>query len=278
MAKKLSLFLFTLLILQLVPGYPTTTCYAQTNEKEIFGTLRVMTYNIHHCNPPAQRGVIDIDAIARIIAASGADVVFLQEVDVNTGRSGKGNQAEEIAKRSGLGYFRFYKAIDFSGGEYGGAIVSRFPLSEELLHRLPTQDGEEQRIMGSAVIEHPKFGKIMVATTHLDLNQVYRKFQIRHIRKFLGSQQIPVILGGDFNAEPKSAEMKLVYRKFTSSEHGFNPTFPNTIPTKHIDYVFMKNHSRGKYKMEFTNHRVLKGFDASDHLPVVADVIFLKNK
>ncbi|PKO95829.1 MAG: endonuclease [Bacteroidetes bacterium HGW-Bacteroidetes-7] len=276
MAKKLSLFLFTLLILQLVPGYPTATCYAQTNAKEIFGTLRVMTYNIHHCNPPAQRGVINIDAIARIIAASGADVVFLQEVDVNTGRSGKGNQAEEIAKRSGLGYFRFYKAIDFSGGEYGGAIVSRFPLSEELLHRLPTQDGEEQRLMGSAVIEHPKFGKIMVATTHLDLNQVYRKFQIKHIRKFLVSQKIPVILGGDFNADSKSAEMKLVYRKFTPSELGFNPTFPNTIPTKHIDYLFLRNHSRSKFKMEFTNHRVLKGFDASDHLPVVADVIFFE--
>lgn len=263
MAKKITLFLFlfTLPVFQLLFGNDSSY-------------LRIMTYNIHHCNPPAQRGVIDIDAIARVIAASGADVVFLQEVDVNTGRSGKGNQAEEIAKRIGLGYYKFYKAIDFSGGDYGGAILSRFPLTEERLHKLPVKEGGEQRIMGSAVINHPSFGKIMVASTHLDLDKNYRKLQVKYIIKFLGSQKIPVIMGGDFNAKPQSEEMKLVYKKFTTSQLNHNPTFPNTVPTEHIDYLFLKNRSKSKFNMEFINHRVLKGFDASDHLPVVAVVKF----
>lgn len=262
MAKKLILLLATLFTLQLLSGKGSE--------------LKVMTYNIHHCNPPAQKGVIDVNAIARVIAASGADVVFLQEVDVNTSRSGMGNQAEQIAKRSGLGYFKFFKAIDFSGGEYGGAIVSRFPLTEEQLHKLPVKEGEEQRIMGTAVIDHPSAGKIMVATTHLDLNIKYRKLQIKYIVRFLGKQSLPVILGGDFNAKPQSKEMKPLFKNFISSEIGYNPTFPNTKPTEHIDFLFLhknkkirdKNHD--PLKMEFSNHRVIKGFDSSDHLPVSA--------
>lgn len=258
MVKKITLLLVALLAVQLVQGKGFQ--------------IKVMTYNIHHCNPPAQKGVIDVDAIARVIAANGADVVFLQEVDANTGRSGKGNQAEEIAKRSGLGNFVFFKAIDFSGGDYGGAIISRYPLTSEQLHLLPVKEGEEQRIMGSAFIDITQIGQIMVATTHLDLDKNWRKLQIDYIVDFLGKQSVPVIIGGDFNAKPQSEEMKPLFENFISSENSYNPTFPNTTPTEHIDYLFI---SKGA-SMSFTGHRVLRGFDASDHLPVSAVVKFVK--
>lgn len=258
MVRKITLLLFALIFVQFMQGKGFE--------------IRVMTYNIHHCNPPAQKGVIDVDAIARVIAANGADVVFLQEVDVNTGRSGKGNQAEEIAKRSGLGNFVFFKAIDFSGGDYGGAIISRYPLTGEQLHILPVKEGEEQRIMGSAFIDIPQIGQIIVATTHLDLDKNWRKLQIDYIVDFIVKQNVPVIFGGDFNAKPQNEEMKPLFENFISSENSYNPTFPNTTPTEHIDYLFINQ----GLKMSFINHRVLRGFDASDHLPVSAIVKIVK--
>src|SRR5690606_28018267 len=95
-------------------------------------------YNIHHANPPSKPALIDIDAIARAIKDQDPDLVALQEVDVNTQRSGKFNQAEEIARRLGMSFF-FAKAIDHGGGDYGVAILSKFPMSETAIHSLPTE-------------------------------------------------------------------------------------------------------------------------------------------
>jgi endonuclease/exonuclease/phosphatase family metal-dependent hydrolase len=39
--------------------------------------LRVMTYNIHHANPPSKPNVIDVEAIATIINKESPDVVAL---------------------------------------------------------------------------------------------------------------------------------------------------------------------------------------------------------
>src|SRR5688572_15097627 len=75
-------------------------------------TLRVLSYNIHHANPPSKPGQIDLDAVARVITEHQPDLVALQEVDSFTGRSGAFNQAAELGKRTGLSAY-FFKAIDF---------------------------------------------------------------------------------------------------------------------------------------------------------------------
>src|SRR5688572_7970801 len=98
------------------------------NTKE--SMIRVMTYNVHHCNPPSVPGKIDVEAIAKLINTARPDLVALQEIDVFTDRSGKTlHQARELARLTGM-YSFFGKALDFQGGEYGVAILSRFPLRD----------------------------------------------------------------------------------------------------------------------------------------------------
>lgn len=90
-------------------------------------SLKVLTYNIHGARPPAQKDVIDLAAIARVIRASDADLVALQEVDVRTERSGKEiDQAQDLGRLTERKVF-FAKGIDFQGGEYGIAILSKLP-------------------------------------------------------------------------------------------------------------------------------------------------------
>ena len=64
--------------------------------------LRVMSYNIHHANPPAKEkeGAIDVNAIAKAISLQHPDLVALQEVDVNTKRSGNINEAVLLAQKA----------------------------------------------------------------------------------------------------------------------------------------------------------------------------------
>src|SRR5690606_39791623 len=69
-------------------------------------TVRVMTYNIHHANPPAQADVIDIESIAAVINQEKPDIAALQEVDVRTKRSGVNlDQAQHLAARTGMYVF-----------------------------------------------------------------------------------------------------------------------------------------------------------------------------
>ena len=63
------------------------------------GGVTIMTYNIHHANPPSKPNFIDLDAIAAVINKEKPGIVMLQEVDVNTGRS-KINEASLLAEKN----------------------------------------------------------------------------------------------------------------------------------------------------------------------------------
>ncbi len=237
------------------------------------GSVTVISYNIHHCNPPALKGVIDTDAVADVIKESGADIALLQEVDVNMIRSHGEDQAKILSQKSGLNFYYFFKAIDFSGGDYGVAILSRFPLFEFTTYKLDNHIKSEQRVLGTAVAELPGGVKILLATTHLDLIKGNRVKQIAEIDSILSNPLYPLILGGDFNATPESEEMLLMSQRFVGSTQSHSPTFPNLNPDRVIDYIFIRNSTGVKSTiLNFSDHKVLTGVDASDHLPVVADI------
>ncbi len=243
-----------------------TLCFSEPYNKK----LTVMTYNVHHCNPPAIKGLIDAGAIAEVIRSNKADIVFLQEIDIATQRVNGMNQSLELSRLSGLQYSVFFKAIDLMGGEYGVVILSRFPLDSAFVYPLWQRGESEQRVLGIAVATLPDERKIRVACTHLDLSADIRKREIEQIEMILSRGETPVILGGDFNAEPASKEMAVMFNRFTSSTNDFTVTFPNTKPDKTIDYLF----TRRIDKLGFITHKVIPGIDASDHLPVIAEVEF----
>ena len=104
-------------------------------------TLRVMSYNIHIGVGLDKKS--DLARIANVIKAADVDVVALQEVDVRTRRSGTDvDQLAELAKLTGM-HGRFGKGRDFDGGEYGQAILSRQPIKEFTVHKLPGDNVQE---------------------------------------------------------------------------------------------------------------------------------------
>ncbi len=233
--------------------------------------LRVMSYNIHHCNPPSKQkeGLIDVDAIARVIAKQKPDLVALQEVDVNTKRSGNVNQAVLLATQLKMNFY-FGKAIEHDGGDYGVAILSRFPLSEQQTFKLPKNNEAkaEQRVLAIATIKIADGLFVRFASTHLDAqrSEDNRILQAKEINRLTAKETLPLILAGDLNAEPGAEPVKIFDSSFTRtcSDCGF--TIPVVNPRKTIDHVGFKTGSPFK----IVSHEVIPERYASDHLPIIA--------
>jgi endonuclease/exonuclease/phosphatase family metal-dependent hydrolase len=237
-------------------------------------SLRVMTYNIHHCNPPSKEasGEIDLEAIVRAIRQEAPDLVALQEVDVNTTRSGAFNQAEEIGRRLGMQAF-FAKALDYQGGEYGVAILSRFPLSETAVVQLPqgADPKSENRVLATARVTLPRGQVIRFGSTHLDVrNAQTREAQVQQIVSVAGREATPFIVAGDFNAQPGSPAIQVLDKHFTRTCQDCAPTIPVINPNRTIDFIAF---SQGAPFRVLSQHVVPERY-ASDHLPVVAELAY----
>ena len=83
-----------------------------------------------------------------------------------------------------------------------------------------------------------------------------------------------IIIGGDFNASPYSAEM-LAFKKYFNCLNEENEyTFPSENPKKTIDYLFAYN--KTDYTFIKSGTTVMDEKIASDHCPLYVDVTFLK--
>lgn len=249
---------------------PTTA--SVSSKDETTSGLRVLSYNIHHANPPSKPNVIDISAVANVIKQQQPDLVALQEVDVYNNRSGKTvHEAAEIAKQSGMPYYFFGKGIDYEGGEYGIAILSKYPISSTTNNPLPTEKstGGEHRTLVTAMVTLPQGKKIIFACTHLDAQSkdTNRFLQINKIVELLEKKKYPLIIAGDFNAVPSSRIINELDKHFTRTcitGCAFTITAVNPIST--IDYIAY----RPTDKFTVTECKVIDEKYASDHLPILA--------
>jgi endonuclease/exonuclease/phosphatase family metal-dependent hydrolase len=85
-------------------------------------TVRVLVYNIHAGKDAGGRG--NLDAVAALVESTSADVVLLQEVDRGTKRSENVDQVQLLMDRTEFSGV-FGRTLDYDGGEYGIAALSR---------------------------------------------------------------------------------------------------------------------------------------------------------
>ena len=192
-------------------------------------TIKVLTYNAHHCNPPAKPGTTDADAIAAVIKNQGADIVALQKIDINTGRSGKINEVDQLAKKSGYKFFFFAKAIDFDGGEYGITILSKYELSDTKAYALPLDEsiGGERRMLAVGTVTLSSGKSFRFGCTHLDAERrdANRILQIKEISRIASEISLPFIVAGDFNSAEGSDVINILDENFTRTCHNCGPAF-----------------------------------------------------
>jgi endonuclease/exonuclease/phosphatase family metal-dependent hydrolase len=240
-------------------------------------TLRVVTYNIFAGNDLERRS--NLTRVAALIDSLGADVVLLQEVDRRTARSGDVDQASVLADLAGM-RFVFGRAMDYDGGEYGIAVLTRWPvvasrvvpleavLPDELAAR-----GAEPRALLHVVVRAPG-GDVHVLNTHVDhrAHAFARHPQLFTLLAYVADsvpRGVPVVFGGDLNAPPDAAEVRALGLAFddawTACGTGDGHTFRSDRPTRRIDYVLLARASCTSAEVIDTT--------LSDHRPVVVDVV-----
>ncbi|TYP90044.1 endonuclease/exonuclease/phosphatase family metal-dependent hydrolase [Sphingobacterium allocomposti] len=230
--------------------------------------LRILSYNIHHGNPPATPGKIDLEAIAAVIKSSKADLVGLQEVDIRVSRSNMVDQAKELAEMTGMSYF-FSKGIDLERGEYGTLILTKHKIVGNRRYDLPMVVPSENRSLAIIDVELPGGKIVSFANTHLDLKQENRLAQANYITELGDWYDRPLILVGDLNARPDSESIRVLEGYFQRNTTSNGPTSPNTEAKNEIDYIMVGKHTKFSWK----TYKTLPELSASDHLPVFAEIV-----
>src|SRR6185295_10041917 len=126
--------------------------------------LRVMSYNIHVGVGMDKQ--LNLQRIADVINEQHPDLVGLQEVDRGVKRTQGIDEIAELARLTKMEY-AFAHNLDYQGGQYGVAILSRFPILKTD-HRMYENKREAERRGMIRIEVKPAKQVVSFVTTHLD--------------------------------------------------------------------------------------------------------------
>ena len=222
-------------------------------------TTKIISWNVNGIRAVAKKGNLTE------VFARGADIVCLQEV--NRGQIITGMIDSLALIREKLNYHLAYGS-NHDDGQYGNAVLSRYPIKSWKNHRFKNNIYETRGILETEILYKGKPLNIMV--THLDFlpDGKIRGLQVKEILT-IWNRRPRTIICGDFNAEPQSSELQPLYTgglreasRETGKEENF--TFHKSRDEKpaHIDYFYFTNDlSINSFAIDETR--------ASDHKPLV---------
>ncbi|MDA4109399.1 endonuclease/exonuclease/phosphatase family protein [Mycolicibacterium holsaticum] len=223
--------------------------------------MRMATFNILH-GRSVHDGVVEQDRLVEAVRQLDADILALQEVDLDQPRSGKADLTAVAAEAMGALSHRFVAAISGTPGAtwmaatgdeqpgtaaYGIALLSRFPAENWQVLRLPRIPtrfpmylpgpnrvkvvDEEPRAAMVGRLDTP-LGPLTVANTHLSFVPGWNRVQLRHLVRDLRGFAGPSVLMGDLNMTPAPVRCWSGLRPLAQGT-----TFPTEAPTRQLDHI-----------------------------------------
>lgn len=286
-ARK-SLFMCLLTIIIAVPGFMRS--YSVEKERVEYGNIKVMSYNLANFNDITNvrrtKSLVEYDII-KLIDNEKPDIVCFQE----SGGWAEG-KAVEFGEKIGCKYHCVNKY-----SHRGNIIFSRFPLEDDDYTEIFNASGaagfvklvnagsrgrfylqnahlqsysitkEEIEYLGDTknFVENSSKGKSVVMKLKDGFET--RTFDTKTIVSNLPTNDIPLIICGDFNDTPMSYTYQQLKRSgfkdaFLEVGHGIGMTYCGKLPLLRIDYFW-----HGKGIKAYTFNVVKKKM--SDHYPIV---------
>lgn len=229
--------------------------------RETAGTVRVLTWNIHGAFGRNPR--FDLTRVVKLIDRWEPHIVALQEVDSRRDKHAGINPFEFLQRtlgEHGIGA----KSITTADGDYGQMLISRWPMSETIIHDLSHPEREPRRAIAS-MIATPR-GTLRLVATHLGLSVHERRGQTRKLLEIAGQAHPLTIVAGDFNDWLWPGSVRGALSRELPGRTRFR-TYPSAWPLLRLDGIYCRPHSA--LVRSFTDREARH---ISDHLPVIADV------
>jgi endonuclease/exonuclease/phosphatase family metal-dependent hydrolase len=213
-------------------------------------TLTVISANLWHAFPRFSRQNERLEDFACMVKAERADVLLLQEV---TRRPGL-RVDEWLANELGMAYV-YSRANGHESGigfEEGLAIFSRYPIHALQIKQLGMKASTfVRRLALGATLDTP-CGKLAVVSVHLALPHRQNAHQIAEMHTWIHASagDLPIIIGGDFNASETSPQIARLqaqwtdtYRQAQPAGDGFTHTLRgpagSILHQGRLDYIFL---------------------------------------
>jgi endonuclease/exonuclease/phosphatase family metal-dependent hydrolase len=251
--------------------------------------------------PPSSLGIVDwnidrgqqVQGVIDFLASTNADILILQEADLNARRTHRLNIAEEIARKLQMNYVfgrefqELVQGSEASPAYHGQATLSRWPISNPRLIRfsrqshfwqprwfLPRIEPFQERLGGriALVAEIDVNGaKLLTYNLHLESrgSDELRLSQVEEVLSDAARQdpESPVIVAGDFNMDASKEAVA-----FAIAKAGFQDAAALHAPTtparslfergRRIDWAFVRGPLRA------SSGHVHGSVNASDHYPI----------
>ena len=235
-------------------------------------TLKVLDWNTHH--GVGADGVYNLQRFVDGIAASGADVVSLNEVE-RLDSWGNEDQPARYASllKAATGRTWYYTFAQRDGGStgQGNLILSAFPI----------EAAEGKTLSYSRSVARAQItvngARVNIFSTHLDADSAARRVtQMAELKAWVSGFSQQHIIGGDFNAWPGAAEISNMTAfcydawataKTAGTSIAYAGNEAGNTRNSRIDYIW---YSKNATKLTLQGAQVFDTGDASDHRPVMA--------
>jgi endonuclease/exonuclease/phosphatase family metal-dependent hydrolase len=228
--------------------------------------LRLASYNVHECKGLDFRR--DPGRIAAVIRSLDADIVVLQEVLSEPGAV-PSSQVRFLAEKTGMHMAVAGPTMRKTDGQYGNAILSRYPITKVRLHDISLGAFEPRGIIDADI----RVGDltVRVLATHFGLWPMERNRQVMRLLEILPENPAhPLIVIGDMNGWiPGSPVLRRLQERL--GKPAAMRSYPAPFPLLPLDRIWIQPAGH-RLVVEAPKSRLAR--IASDHLPMVATVSF----
>ncbi len=241
--------------------------------------LRVASLNIAHGRGDALNQLFvtrsgieeNLDRAADLLSEVGANILALQEVDVDSAWSGNFHHADYLLQHSP--YECMAVGIHASNWLYnfGTGLLSDTQLTDaQTVNFEPTPPTTNKGMTSGTVLwgNGEWVRPVLVVSVHLDFSRKsVREKQLDRIIEAIKSSEEALILMGDFNEEWDNEDSVVQALVNDAGMTAFEPESSDhaSYKDKRLDWILISD------QLEFTGHRVLPD-QVSDHRLVVAEV------
>jgi endonuclease/exonuclease/phosphatase family metal-dependent hydrolase len=225
--------------------------------------LTAVSYNIHQC--VGTDGKRDPQRIAAVIHDTKADIIGLQEVDLNPGVK-KSHQLDYLAEATGMRAVAG-PTIRRADIVFGNALLTCREIIHVRFHDLTVVRRQPRGVIDAEIVCEGKIIRVLVTHFGLALNERRRQAQslIKILRQQKASYTLTLVIGDINEWRPRG------FALYSLDGHmGKAPSrrsFPSFFPVFALDRIWVKPRT-ALLHVKITNNGLAR--TASDHLPVLA--------